>query len=192
MNITENESVFLQALSFITLITKLYNCDFLNSDYYKKLYYEGNDDFFKYVLDNSGLGNPATMQMFLYILLVMPREIFNKQYSEYKIKCREEINTLCAKLVESSTYSTYTGENNICDIDYYKHIRNAISHAECHYFKNANICFVKLCDVNIYDISQKCYIVMTTEKMGEVLNKLVSQLIDFVNMKLKERSENNE
>jgi len=73
MEITENESIFLQALSTTSLLAELHNNKFLGSEYYKKLSFSNNS--LKEILELSGIGNPATMQMFLYILLVVPKEI---------------------------------------------------------------------------------------------------------------------
>lgn len=58
-----------------SLLVELSDRDFLNSDYYNQniIFAENNDNFQK-ILKASGLGNPATMQIFLYILLVMPKE----------------------------------------------------------------------------------------------------------------------
>ena len=75
MNLTKQESIFCQALAMTSLLEKLSNRDFLNSDYYNEnITFVRNNDNFKKILKASGLGNPATMQMFLYILLVMPKE----------------------------------------------------------------------------------------------------------------------
>ena len=71
MNLTEQESIFCQALAMTSLLVELSDRDFLNSDYYNQniIFAENNDNFQK-ILKASGLGNPATMQIFLYILLV--------------------------------------------------------------------------------------------------------------------------
>ena len=75
MNLTKQESIFCQALAMTSLLEELSNRDFLNSDYYNEnITFVENNDNFKKILKASGLGNPATMQMFLYILLVMPKE----------------------------------------------------------------------------------------------------------------------
>ena len=75
MNLTKQESIFCQALAMTSLLEELSNRDFLNSDYYNEnITFDRNNNNFKEILKASGLGNPATMQMFLYILLVMPKE----------------------------------------------------------------------------------------------------------------------
>lgn len=187
MKLTENESIFLQALATTSLIAKLNNSEFLNSEYYKKISFESNDEFFKEILNISGIGNPATMQMFLYVLLVMPKEIL----SEFDIltmdKCKKEINKLCIGLVESETNSTYSGENNINNIDYYRHIRNAVSHAKCSYKESDGICYVEFYDANIKNTSETCQIIIKTSNVGIILEKLQKQLMEFVNKEINKK-----
>ena len=63
MNLTKQESIFCQALAMTSLLEKLSNRDFLNSDYYNEnITFVENNDNFKKILKASGLGNPATMQ----------------------------------------------------------------------------------------------------------------------------------
>lgn len=91
MEITENESIFLQALSITSLLAELHNNKFLGSEYYRKLSFSNNS--FKEILELSGIGNPATMQIFLYILLVVPKEIRNAV--AHAICYYEQINGIC-------------------------------------------------------------------------------------------------
>ena len=43
MNITENESIFCQALAITSLMAELSNTEFLKSEYYKKMNFQSND-----------------------------------------------------------------------------------------------------------------------------------------------------
>lgn len=184
MKLTENESIFLQALATTSLIAELNNSDFLNSEYYKKINFVSNDKIFKEILNNCGIGNPATMQMFLYTLLVMPKEIF-KEFDNLTMKnCQKEINSLCIGLVEPETNSTYSGENNINNINYYGHIRNAVSHAKCSYKKSNGICYVEFYDQNIKNTSETCHIIIKTLYVGTILERLQKQLMEFIKKQL--------
>ena len=187
MNITEHESIFCQALAITSLMAELSNTEFLKSEYYKKMNFQSNDKLIKYILNESGIGNPATMQMFLYALLVMPRELFEKIDIQNMDKCKNEINRLCSKLVETATNSTYSRENNINNIDYYKHIRNAVSHSKCSYTKINGVCYVNFYDTNVRDKNQTCHIIIKTLNVGIILEQLQKQLIEFLNMELNKR-----
>ena len=49
MNLTEQESIFCQALAMTSLLGELSNKDFLNSDYYNEnITFIGNNDIFKW------------------------------------------------------------------------------------------------------------------------------------------------
>lgn len=51
MFLSEQESIFCQALAMTSLLTELYNRDFLNSDYYNEtMTFAGNDDNFQKIL----------------------------------------------------------------------------------------------------------------------------------------------
>lgn len=75
MKLTPEESIFCQALATVNLLGLLHAKDFLHSEYYSSLTFPSNSDILKEILDKSGIGNPATLQMFLYILLVVPKEL---------------------------------------------------------------------------------------------------------------------
>lgn len=56
MNLTEQESIFCQALAMTSLPGELSNKDFLNSDYYNEnITFIGNNDNLKKILRASGL-----------------------------------------------------------------------------------------------------------------------------------------
>ena len=57
------------------LLTELIHKEFLESDFYKKCCFQKENSAVKEILSNSGgIGNPATLQTMLYLLLVCPRE----------------------------------------------------------------------------------------------------------------------
>lgn len=181
MKLTENESIFCQALAMTSLLGELSNQKFLDSDYYKKLRFTGNNDIFKEILSKSGIGNPATMQMFLYILLVLPRETLKDFNNKYMNKFEIKINDLCANLVEPQTNSSYTNENDISCINYYRHIRNAVSHGKCFYAKLNNVYYVTFRDDNPNNSGEKCEITLKTFNMGFILEELQRQIMEYLN-----------
>ena len=78
------EDILSQALTITTLIYELHKSNFLESDFFKNNCFKEkntNNSNFKKILNDQGIGNHATLQMFLNILLVMPKEILNdKQF----------------------------------------------------------------------------------------------------------------
>ena len=93
--LTFEESIFCQALATTELLHLLSDSNFLESDYYKNLQFPANNDPLKYILKHSGIGNPATFQMFLYALLVMPKEILKN--SEFERNCGAYFNAIIIK-----------------------------------------------------------------------------------------------
>lgn len=69
MNLTEQESIFCQALAMTSLLVELSNKDFLNSDYYSEnITFAGNNDILQEILKASGVGNPAVIYLLLTII----------------------------------------------------------------------------------------------------------------------------
>lgn len=169
-NITEEESLLLQCLSTTSLLVELFSHNFLNSDYFNKLDFENME--LKKIIKMSGLGNPATMQMMLYALLLIPKEILpNDVYSN--------LNPLIYDAVEKNdTYSTYNNENNIENIDYLRHIRNAVAHSKCNYFNENQINYVVFKDESK---SEHCSIKMKCSNVGSILTYLQIFLIKYYN-----------
>jgi len=188
MELTPNESIFCQALAMTSLLGELNNSNFLESEYYQNLKFSGNSENFKKILNVSGLGNPATMQMFLYILLVMPKEILKDFDRNFSTQCEVEINQLFLNMVVNVN-TTYNNEssNNLATINYYKHTRNAVSHAKCYYEVINNVCYVTFKDENPKDVSQHCQFTIKTADMGSILEKLQIQIMTFLNSQWSKR-----
>lgn len=132
MELTEHESLFCQGLAIISLIKTLDRLDFLNSEYYKEnVVFGDNNDIIKEILDKSRLGNPATLQMFFYTLLVMPKEIIEETtITSWEVEFKRDINSY--SLDVTTTYPDESAEDST-SIQYFRHIRNSISHSKCTY-----------------------------------------------------------
>lgn len=75
-------------------------------------------------VEKIGMGNPATLRMVLYSLLVMPKEIFNVCIpSEVSA-----LNQTFAQKAQPGTISNYSNESDIASIKYIRHLRNAVAH----------------------------------------------------------------
>lgn len=188
MELTPNESIFCQALAMTSLLGELNNSKFLESEYYQNLRFSGNSENFRKILNASGLGNPATMQMFLYILLVMPKEILKDFDRKFSDLCEVEINQLFLNLVVNVN-TTYNKEsnNNLATVNYYKHTRNAVSHAKCCYEVINNVRYVTFKDENPKDVSQHCQFTIKTEDMERIIEKLQIQIMMFLNSQWSKR-----
>ena len=185
MFLSEQESIFCQALATTSLLAELHNNGFLNSDYYNKnVIFAGNNDNFKKILEASGLGNPATMQMFLYILLVMPKETLtgldDATIESWENELKSTIQLFSPEVEVTTSYPTESS-SNLSSINYYRHIRNAVSHAKCVY-ENENGCsYVTFKDKNPKNVSQSCEIKMLTSHVGTMLGVLHELITTYLN-----------
>lgn len=188
INFTEQESIFCQALAMTSLLAELEKVDFLNSDYYKEniFFDDMNNDNFKKILNESGIGNPATLQMFLYILLVMPKETLSNLNDVTINLWTNEFNAEIQSftLVVNTTYPNESN-NDLTSIDYYRHIRNAVSHSKCVYKIENGLSYVTFKDENPRDTTQNCEIKMLTRDVGIMFGKLHKQLMIYLNDQMK-------
>ncbi|MBE5922494.1 MAG: hypothetical protein E7269_07060 [Lachnospiraceae bacterium] len=182
MKLAPNESILCQALAITSLLGELNNSNFLQSKYYQNLRFSGNSENFRKILNASGLGNPATMQMFLYVLLVMPKEILKDYAGSYGKQSEMEINQLFLKLV-TNVNTTYNNESNsdLTTINFYRHTRNAVSHSRCFYEMVNNVCYITFKDENPKDISKHCEFTIKTADVGCILERLQIQIMNFLN-----------
>lgn len=171
-NITAEESMFLQSLAMTSLFIALFRNDFLESDYFNELSL-GNLAI-KDVLKKSGIGNPAAMQMMLYALLVVPKELLPEE-SYGKMK---DINSFVSKWVEKETFSNYGGEDDVEKIDYLRHIRNAVAHSKCSYLNENEINYVIFSDKKL---QKECSIKIKCSRVDEIINWLQIFLIKCYN-----------
>lgn len=189
INLTENESIFCQAIANVSLLAALSNNNFLKSEYFQKMKLANTDENhqnIKTILTASGLGNPAMLQMFMYSLLVIPKELLKNDY------CGERFNE---KVLECAPicHSTYEGEEDNKDVNYYRHIRNAIAHSRCKYSVENGVTYVEFSDwiSNARNRSEKsinCTIKMKTMDVGMLFEFLMRELMKILNKTITKNS----
>lgn len=182
-NITQEESILLQSLATTSLLAELQNNNFLSTEYFLNLKFD--NDFFKGILVQSGIGNPACMQMTLYALLVLPKEILSEEvYSELNSKFID-INKEINDMVEiDETFSNYAKDQDFTEyqMDYLRHIRNSVSHGKCNYTTFDNKNFVTFKDINPRS-GESCEIKIECQKVGLILMKLQRLILDYFKSK---------
>ena len=183
MELTEHESIFCQALAITFLLEELDRTDFLNTDYYNEnVEFSANNDNVKKILKASGIGNPATLQMFLYVLFVMPKEIFSDlgegKITSWENEFKRNINSYSITVTTS-----YPGESNedLTSIKFFRHIRNSVSHSKCAYERENGNYYVIFKDENQKNSSQKCEIKMKTSDVGKMLKFLQREIMNYLN-----------
>lgn len=186
MELTEHESLFCQGLATISLIETLDRLNFLNSEYYKEnVEFNVNNDIIKEILDKSRLGNPATLQIFLYILLVMPKEIIEKAtITSWEKEFKKEINSEFL-----SVTTTYQGESsdNLDSIELFRHLRNSVSHFKCTYVTEDDDNYIIFKDENPSDDSQSCEIKMLTSNAEKLMKFLMEKIMTYLDNRWENR-----
>lgn len=115
--------------------------------------------------------------MFLYILLVMPKEILNDK--QFQNELNEKI-----KILDFSLETSYPGENKE-NVNLYKHIRNAVAHSRCFYTLENNIYYVQFEDVKIKgDVRYDCKIKMKISQVVSMFSKVQTSIMEFLNNKI--------
>lgn len=183
---TKEESLLLQCLATTSLLGELSNADFFQSEYFEELAFANEDC--KNILKLSGIGNPATMQMMLYALLVVPSElIFKKKVYETMDNICENVNQFIKLLVvnETTTYA-YTRAVDVTAINYMHHLRNSVAHSQLLFETENRINYVTFTDRNPNNDSVFCSFKMETQKVGLILMELQKVIMEYYN---KEHSE---
>lgn len=191
MKLSPEDSLFYQSLALCSLLLELNELDFLHSDYYKTNCFQNEDKLSNYILQNSGLGNPATLQAIFYLFLVCPREYYSRLEKSTQISLEIAFNKKAAELVEKNTvFTSYNDEDshNCETINFLKHIRNAISHARCEYnsFNGKN--YVTFSDQSS---TQKCSFQFSTENTGLLIHFLNAELCKRLNDQYLNGKQNN-
>lgn len=191
MAVFNKDSIFFQDLATVLLIQELNNNDLLDSDFYNNMDWksgEVNKENVKKILGESGLGNPAMLQMLFYALLIMPKEAMPEK--DMKV-VENQFNQYFQKFVinngQCSISSTYKNEkdNDIKYINFYRHIRNAVAHSNCYYENKWGVCSVRFEDINPRNnAGEKCEIQISTYVAGELLNLLMRELMKYSNTKI--------
>lgn len=181
---TAEESIFYQAIATVTLLQKLDEINYVHSEEFNLLPSSEPFDSLKSVLKNTGIGNPATMQMLLYAFLVMPKELLQKIDANTTEKWKTDFNAQASTLVYNFTTS-YNGEDNNDNstVGYYKHIRNAVAHSQCVYETIAGDNCVTFKDVNTKRPEQHCELTFKTRDCGMLLALLQIQLVEYLRKK---------
>lgn len=177
--ITPEESLFLQSLATTSLLAELQNNDFLNSEYFLNLKFDNNS--FKKILVSSGIGNPACMQMMVYALLIIPKEILTEEvYNGINSKFIDINKKIDRMVEEKGTFTNYKSDQKLTGykMDYLRHIRNAVSHARCEYESTNNKNFVTFKDISITE-DECCEIKIECQKVGLILMELQKLIIDY-------------
>jgi hypothetical protein len=171
--IEQKDDLLLQSSIMYALLAELHNDRFVTSDYFEKMNF--SEPWFKTRLQKNGVGNKGFVMIALYSLLVLPKEvILNIDPTEY-----ENIREFVKKHARNIT-STY--KSDIQNVDFIRHIRNAVAHANVALGPNDVIIFSDKNPRNSNSIEEfKCE--LPIDKLIDLLPKLQSIIFKYINSK---------
>lgn len=130
-NYTQEENLLIQSYFTISFLTELESNGFLKSDFFKDMRFE--DVYVKSNLPSIGIANRGTLLIFLYTMLVLPKQLLEAQFP----KEFENLNSSIEK-IKSNSMSTY--QTDKVKIDYVRHMRNSVAHTKVK-FNESNVIF---------------------------------------------------
>lgn len=178
-------NILAQIYFLISFYVELGKNEIYNSDFFKNMKFQ--DISLKKTLINQMpiMDNQATALMFLYLLLVVPKEILTEKYFEDFKSLNKKIDSY--KL--EGTKSTYP--DDMASINYIRHIRNAMAHVNVDFEKGST-----KSERNIYffdqkkdkKITYKCdiylpmkIIAIISDEMIKILHKYMSENVAYYN-----------
>lgn len=174
MQVSDKNQLIIQSYFMTSFIYALNNNNFLDSDFYKNL--EFGDPFVHENLPKIGLGNLGTMLFTLYSMLVLPRELFKKDY-------KVELESLDPFISNLTSYEETDYRTDLQNIKYIKHIRNAVAHGRVTINTEGEAVFY---DKNVYlkkgkdQQIEKCVIIIPLDKLDLLIVKLQEKFLNYI------------
>lgn len=133
ITLTQEKNLLFQSYWTVCLILELKNNDFTNSDFFRSMNF--GDASVREMIQTLGLDNQGFLLMSLYTMLVVPKQLLEDRHSEEFKKIQEFL-----VLNTQNTSTTYKSDQP--NIDYLRHIRNAVAHARVSF---------RPCDVVVFE-----------------------------------------
>ena len=172
MEYSQKDNLLIQSYFTTSFLAELSNNDFLNSDYYKNINFQ--DKFVQDNLPSIGIDNQGTLLMFLYTMLVIPKQLIESEFP-YEFS---NLNNVIEK-VKSTAESSYKKDAE--KIDFIRHIRNSVAHARVDFIPNETVTFT---DKN--SIGEVCVITIPLCSIGIFLTALQQVFMKYIeNLKVK-------
>jgi len=172
MEYSQNDNLLIQSYFTTAFLAELNNDDFLKSEYFKSVIFE--DNFVKQNMPKVGIDNQGTLLIFLYTMLVVPRQLLGQKFPNDFEKLNDTVDQ-----IKSDAKSTYAKDS--IKIDYIRHIRNAVAHARVAFIPGESVTFTD--ENRAGDI---CAITIPLKKAGlfiTELQKVFMKYIEFLKTK---------
>lgn len=165
--IEQKDDLLLQSSIMYALLAELHNDRFVTSDYFEKMNF--SEPWFKTRLQKNGVGNKGFVMIALYSLLVLPKEVIPNTDENIREFVKEHARNI------TSTY-----KSDIPNVDFIRHIRNAVAHANVALGPNDVIIFS---DKNPRNSIEEFKCELPIDKLIDLLPKLQSIIFKYINSK---------
>jgi len=179
INLSHKDDLLIQSYFTIAFLTELKNLNFLDSEPYKILPFQ--DKFIQDSLPTIGIDNRGALLIFLYALLVLPKEQYKFTALEKKLNdIDKKIKPLVYK--EISNYARDI-KNNKLNIQYIYHIRNSIAHGKIQF--NNNLVIFKDINTRVKKglPNEECQIEIPQANIGKIIHELQFVIIEYLKSK---------
>lgn len=133
MAISQETDLILQSYFSVVLITELKNNNFLESDFYKHMNFN-TPGIKELIKQKISIDNQGMLLMFLYAMLVIPKELIGNKYKKEYSDINQYLNGIA-----KNTHTDY--EDDSPTINYLRHIRNSVAHSRVEFLPNKYIVF---------------------------------------------------
>lgn len=155
--LTQEENLVLQTYYTTSLLAELKNNNFIGSEFFESMNF--GQACIKDELKRIDVDNQGALLMVLYSLLVVPRELTGKKYKQEQ----EKLNKIFASRA-TKVQTTYASDSP--DVDFFRHIRNAVAHARVEFSPGVSVTFRDSFRNDTFEAE------MPLQYIGEFLTKL--------------------
>lgn len=169
VELNDKEAILMQAVGTIQFLLELHENRFTKSKFYQK---KVKNLFARQVIDKCNINNQGMVVLSLYAFLVIPSESFMEDLKDGFNDLNKWIDDVC--LCKNSTYSTDAEE-----INYTRHMRNAIAHNNIKFEPSGYIEFIDKNPKN----EEKCSFKIPVSQLGSLIQKLGDIILNYLKAK---------
>lgn len=174
---TQEDNLIVQSQISIAFLVELKNNNFLKSSFYDSMKFGVPE--YKNVISTIGIDNQGTLLLALYSLLVIPKQLIEKEFPEQF----EVVNIQLQQYIVTEE-TTYKKDKKTNKINYLHRIRNAVAHARVEFEPN-NIVIFKDKNPNTDEF---CVLSMKLSDVGDFLTQLQSIFFAYYKKRLAEQN----
>lgn len=161
MELSREDNLIIQSYSIVAFLEELVQKDFVNDTFYKEKISSRVKDSFK---QTGGIDNQGCLLIFLYAMLVIPRELYEDKLSS----SFDALNSVISK-------EAVVIQNDYDKEDYIRHMRNSVSHATVEFDPRNTVTFTDKNNKN-----GKLFVFsLPLKKVGFILANLQKILSDY-------------